>query len=813
MAININLKEIFSNDSAGDISSKLNFNFNQLLALGVGQTGPIGETGSSGSAGPIGPTGLPGVNGPAIWSSTSGSTSALGASSPANSVVGDYYISDDAIYKKNTEGTDWEVITNFSNIFNAVSVAGTVSWQNGINSSAISRLIVNIRNSNGFDRITTLGTSGNYETNFPNWKESGATSQNSQATIFNFDANTVKYYIAGSADTNGYTVTPTTTRAGSALTDDVFPYTSLLSLYSFFNTADATTEASQYSGNIGYRHQLELGSVDELTEGLHGTAGASSTYVVSPTYQNLRIRKYRIADNSGSFGGNSVILTDFNLHAADGVVTPALTSKMKWRVNKKTSATNSTGSILTMTLNPGITEASASESIKTSSISGVDGIHLVSSETGNAVGPFKLAIGFDSTNITNGTQKAIISSDSDATVTSITFSKLPITVTNSSNESITLSTTGITSGADTTISSTSSPDSTKDGMTISSTTGGIGLYCGTSGRSIKIGGSKTSTAIIISNDRLASAIPFAASTGTVPTHSSSDANTLDEYQEGTFVPTVRYLLSGNDSGYRVPASVPVGGTGILSSAVGPVISSNFGIYTKIGKLIQFTLKFSISNWYVLSTLTKDSGDKDSGDTTTTGSGSTADNSFTSYDNVGKVDVGNIIIGAGSDWIHTYGKESYQLGIIGLPNHWPDLNGTGQSGYGTTNMHFKVSLNPRNTTDAAACIRTFPMDYSFGGSSSVGTSGKSTHPYEAIDQSSIYAQFVSNSYSAGVPELRLYGNRKSYSTTSALLNNVSGIRSNVTAYDFLTLNNQSAASGNIIDVVISGSYLTGHTTAP
>lgn len=790
MAININLKEVFSNDSAGDISSKLNFNFNQLLALGVGQTGLQGETGSSGSAGPIGPTGVAGANGPAIWSSTSGSTSALGANSPTASVVGDYYISDTAIYKKNTAGTDWEVITNFSNLFSAVAVAGTVSWQTGIDSSAISRLIVNTRNSNGIDRITTLGTSGNYATNFPNWKAADATSQNSQATLFNFDANTVKYYIAGSADTNGYTVTPTTNRAGYALTDEVFPYTSLLSLYSFFNSADAPTEASQYSGNSGYRHQLELGSVDELTEGLHGTAGASSTYVVSPTYQNLRIRKYRIADTGGSFGGNSVILTDFNLHAEDGVNTPALTSKMKWRVNKKTSATNSTGSIITMTLNPGITEASSSNSIKTSSITGVDGLHFVSSESGRGVGPFKLAIGFDSDNIANVTKKAIISSDSTGTVDSITFAKLPITVTGIGS-SITLATTGITSNSDTTISSTSTPGAGDDGITISSTGGGIGLYSGTSGRSIKIGGTKASPAITILNTRLASAIPFATSTGTVPTYSSTNANTLDEYQEGTFVPTVSYLFNG------APLNLLPAGTGILS-ADQPTISGNYGIYTKIGKLIQFTIKFSISNWYISAT---------SALTT-----QAPLNAFTAYDNIDKLNVGNIAKTA-TDFYHYYGQEQYQIAISGIPNHWPDLNGTGQSGYGTADMHFNVSLNPRTLTNTDSCIRTFPMDYSYGAGSTA-----STHPFEAIDPASIYAQFNKQGSGAGAtPELRLYGNRKSWfdlasNPMSSLLGNISGIRSNVSVYDFLTIQNP-IADGNIIDVVISGSYLTGHTTAP
>ena len=790
MAININLKEVFSNDSAGDISSKLNFNFNQLLALGVGQTGLQGETGSSGSAGPIGPTGLTGANGPAIWSSTSGSTSALGASSPANSVVGDYYISDDAIYKKNTAGTDWEVITNFSNLFSAVAVAGTVSWQTGINSSAISRLIVNTRNSNGLDRITTLGTSGNYTTNFPNWKAADATSQNSQATLFNFDANTVKYYIAGSADVNGYTVTPTTNRAGNALTDEVFPYTSLLSLYSFFNSADAPTESSQYSGNIGYRHQLELGSVDELTEGLHGTAGASSTYVVSPTYQNLRIRKYRIADTGGSFGGNSVILTDFNLHADDGVTTPALTSKMRWRVNKKTSATNSTGSVITLTLNAGIAEASSSNSIRNSLITEVDGLHLVSSESGNGVGPFRLAIGFDSANITNATKKAIISSDSTGKVESITFAKLPITITNSA-ANITLATTGITSNSDTTISSTSTPGAGDDGITISSTGGGIGLYSGTSGRSIKIGGTKASPAITILNTRLASAIPFATSTGTAPTYSSTDANTLDEYQEGTFIPTVSYLFNG------APLNLLAAGTGILS-ANEPTISGKYGIYTKIGKLIQFTIKFSIENWYISATSAL--------------AAQAPLNAFTAYDNIDKLNVGNIAKTA-TDFYHYYGQEQYQIAISGIPNHWPDLNGTGQSGYGTADMHFNVSLNPRTLTNTDACIRTFPMDYSYGAGSTA-----STHPFEAIDPASIYAQFNKQGSGAGAtPELRLYGNRKSWfdltsNPFAGLLGNVSGIRSNVSIYDFLTIQNP-IANGNIIDVVISGSYLTGHTTAP
>ena len=73
-----------------------------------------------------------------------------------------------------------------------------------------------------------------------------------------------------------------------------------------------------------------------------------------------------------------------------------------------------------------------------------------------------------------------------------------------------------------------------------------------------------------------------------------DANTLDEYQEGTFIPTVSYLFNG------APLNLLAAGTGILS-ANEPTISGKYGIYTKIGKLIQFTIKFSIENWYISAT--------------------------------------------------------------------------------------------------------------------------------------------------------------------------------------------------------------------
>ena len=259
------------------------------------------------------------------------------------------------------------------------------------------------------------------------------------------------------------------------------------------------------------------------------------------------------------------------------------------------------------------------------------------------------------------------------------------------------------------------------------------------------------------------------------------------------MPTVSYLFNG------IPTNLKASG-GIISASQ-PTIDGNYGIYTKIGKLIQFTIKFSISNWYISATASASGGAQ------------APINAFTSYDNIDKLNAGNIATAA-TDFYHYYGQEQYQIAISGIPNHWPDLNGTGQSGYGTADMHFNVSLNPENLTTPASCIRTFAMDYSYGAGSTA-----STHPFEAIDPSSIYAQFNKQGSGAGAtPELRLYGNRKSYSDLAAnpvagLLGNVSGIRSNVSIYDFLTINNTHVANGNKINVVISGSYLTGHTPAP
>ena len=63
MPIRINLKEIFPSDSQDITVDKLNFNFNKLLALGIGDQGDQGTSGPQGAAGPIGLSGTQGLRG------------------------------------------------------------------------------------------------------------------------------------------------------------------------------------------------------------------------------------------------------------------------------------------------------------------------------------------------------------------------------------------------------------------------------------------------------------------------------------------------------------------------------------------------------------------------------------------------------------------------------------------------------------------------------------------------------------------------------------------------------------------------------
>ena len=63
MGVIINLKEIFAADGQEIFTDKINFNFNKLLELGIGEQGDQGIQGPAGAAGPAGIQGPDGERG------------------------------------------------------------------------------------------------------------------------------------------------------------------------------------------------------------------------------------------------------------------------------------------------------------------------------------------------------------------------------------------------------------------------------------------------------------------------------------------------------------------------------------------------------------------------------------------------------------------------------------------------------------------------------------------------------------------------------------------------------------------------------
>jgi hypothetical protein len=71
----------------------------------------------------------------------------------------------------------------------------------------------------------------------------------------------------------------------------------------------------------------------------------------------------------------------------------------------------------------------------------------------------------------------------------------------------------------------------------------------------------------------------------------------------------------------------------------------------------------------------------------------------------------------------------------------------------------------------------------------------------------------------LPALGLFCNRRFFhnfpsfnSTTSARLGAVSTMQSRLTIWDFLNFEHPNTPAGNVINVVVNGSFLTGHKTA-
>jgi hypothetical protein len=116
MPIRINLKEIFPSDSQDITVDKLNFNFNKLLALGIGDQGDQGTSGPQGAAGPVGLSGIQGLRG-STWLVDSGDPNTL---TFVDLIDNDLYLDTAtfSVWQYGETTSTWSQVLNFSSIIN-----------------------------------------------------------------------------------------------------------------------------------------------------------------------------------------------------------------------------------------------------------------------------------------------------------------------------------------------------------------------------------------------------------------------------------------------------------------------------------------------------------------------------------------------------------------------------------------------------------------------------------------------------------------------------------------------------------------------
>lgn len=274
MAVSVNLQEVFPSDSQGNLTAKLNFNFNQLLALGLGLKGDKGDKGDTGPIGPIGLTGAIGPRGTITFAvqDTSAPTDSANTTLLANSVNGDIFINSTKLFVKGAVSTGvWSQVVDFAGIVNSQSLQDpykVLQLGMGVGSTASKHSV--LLRTKGLDSNNTALASSH-----PQYY-TGTVPDNTQLVLTNFD------------ETKTYRIDGNTLVANTSTNDATFEYTALQKIVAYLP-----------STLIDYRHQFELGSVDGDQVTVNGT---SQYYVLTPTEQNLKFRKYRVTNASVTGG-------------------------------------------------------------------------------------------------------------------------------------------------------------------------------------------------------------------------------------------------------------------------------------------------------------------------------------------------------------------------------------------------------------------------------------------------------------------------------------------------------------------------------
>lgn len=134
MPIRINLKEIFPSESQEILVDKLNFNFNKLLELGVGDKGNKGDTGGQGPVGPIGGTGVSGQRG-SSWFVGTGDPNTQTFNDLLNN---DFFIDSNTstIWNYSADTNTWTVIIDLEDTVNNYLVSAGATFIRGLGTSS-----------------------------------------------------------------------------------------------------------------------------------------------------------------------------------------------------------------------------------------------------------------------------------------------------------------------------------------------------------------------------------------------------------------------------------------------------------------------------------------------------------------------------------------------------------------------------------------------------------------------------------------------------------------------------------------------------
>jgi hypothetical protein len=283
MPIRINLKELISSDSQEIAIDKINFNFNKLLELGIGELGLTGKTGSVGSAGPVGPEGGTGIRGSSWYVDAAADPNSL---SFTDLVIGDFYLSSERISIWRWNGVQWQFIADLSNVVNNYLAESPSPFVRGLGLG-----------SSKDNRFILFSRRGNTEQDIIDDQALSNSSNNDILFLNNFNEETINTLLLDQVPP-GFEYGPASSPTSNQVATSTL-FNSLASIY-----------ADHYNSGTFGRYHLELGSLYEFDpDNLNGEP------ILSETKHNLKIRFLKDTISSPNFPlTNSLInIARFNL--------------------------------------------------------------------------------------------------------------------------------------------------------------------------------------------------------------------------------------------------------------------------------------------------------------------------------------------------------------------------------------------------------------------------------------------------------------------------------------------------------------------